>query len=188
MTSPPTTTSKDQPMNVRNAHSTNSAPEQWNTTCYRDLIAKAVANRDLDTVLAVRDGEMNRLRNRVAALESAGAELLRRVTTDQLQARLTTSPCGYIYDGILIIELGDDADRVVTIGHVDKAAFGRAYDTYLNEVCGPDRLDLGFTIEEFAAEAWHAVAYIRPLDEFPHGEFEIVLDKAGDVNVTVRDN
>jgi len=109
-------------------------------------------------------------------------------TTDQLRARLKSAPAGYTYSGIPIFDIGDCAEQVITIGHVDKTAFAKAYDAYLDEVCGADRLGQEFTIEEFAGEARHVKAFIRHVEEFPHGEFEVVFDKAGDVDVTVRDN
>lgn len=111
-------------------------------------------------------------------------------TTAELEARLKDTPCGYTYDGIPVFELGDDAELVITIGHVDKAAFAQAYDAYLEEVCGPDRFKLGqcFTVEEFVAEADYRKARIRPMEEFPHGEFEVDIAEDGDVDVTVRCN
>lgn len=109
-------------------------------------------------------------------------------TTDQLREQLNTTPYGYTYDGIPIFELGDCAELVVTIGHVGKAKFAKAYDAYLEEVCGDDRLGQCFTVEDFIAEAEYRKARINRLDEFPLGEFEVVLDKAGDVDVTVRWN
>lgn len=109
-------------------------------------------------------------------------------TTDQLREQLKTTPYGYTYDGIPVWELGDDAEQVITIGHVDTAAFARAYDAYLEEVCGDDRLGQCFTVEEFTADAEYRKARIHHVDEFPHGEFEIVFDQAGDVDVTVRCN
>src|SRR4051794_35963691 len=78
------------------------------------------------------------------------------ITTEQLREQLKTTPYGYIYDGIRIFELGEDAELVVTIGHVDRAAFAKAYDAYLDEVCGEQLRDLfgqRFTVEEFVAEA-----------------------------------
>src|SRR5262249_24117081 len=103
-------------------------------------------------------------------------------TSDQLREQLKTMPYGYTYDAIPIFELGEAAEEVITIGHVDKAAFAKAYDAYLEEVYGDDRYESQrFTIEQFTAEAEYRQARIHRMEEFPLGEFEVVFDKAGDV-------
>lgn len=110
-------------------------------------------------------------------------------TTDQLREQLKSTPFGYTYGGIPIFELGEQAEQVITIGHVDKAEFARAYDAYLDEVCGGDRTQWQrFTVEEFAAEASYQKARIDQLEEFPLGDFGVVIDESGDVDVTVREN
>lgn len=112
--------------------------------------------------------------------------------TDQLREQLESAPYGYTYDGIPVFELGEDCELVITIGHVDKAAFAKAYDAYLDEVCGDQLRDLfgqRFTVEQFVAEAEYRKARINRLEEFLLGEFEVYLDDAvGDVDVTVRWN
>lgn len=110
-------------------------------------------------------------------------------TTDQLREEFIRCSQGLVYDGIPIIELGDDAEQVITFGHVDKSALVKAYDAYLRDVCGEPLSKLqGFTVEEFADEAEYQKARIRHLEEFPLGEFEVVFDENGDVDITVRVN
>jgi hypothetical protein len=106
--------------------------------------------------------------------------------SDQLREQLKTTPGEYIYDGIPIVELGDAAEVVITPGHVDTVAFAKAYDAYLDEVCGEGRFEW-FTVEEFAAEAEYRKARIHHV-EVSLGEFEVVFDEAGDVDITVRWN
>lgn len=112
------------------------------------------------------------------------------VTLAELTERLKATPWPHTFtvDGIPVWEIGDEGEWLMTLGHVDKTAFAKAYDAYLEEVCGDDRLGQCFTIEEFVSEAEYRKARIARLEEFPLGEFEVVLDKAGDVDVTVRDN
>jgi len=101
--------------------------------------------------------------------------------TDELREQLKGTPYGYTYNGIPVIELGDAGEWLITIGHVDKAAFARACDAYYRDVNGDDwpRAE----VARIAEEARHRKARIVNPDEFLVGECEFVFDE-GDVDIT----
>jgi len=108
-------------------------------------------------------------------------------TTADLRERLRANLWPCTYNGIPIWELGDSAELTITIGHVDPAAFARAYDAYLRAV-GADPLteETGVTVGEFAASVRHRRARIIRPEQLPAGEFGIEFtEHDGDVDVTV---
>lgn len=99
-------------------------------------------------------------------------------TTDQAYEQFKTT-CGYTYDGIPVIELGDAGDWIVTIGHVDKTAFAKACDAFYREVNGDDWPRAG--VARIAEEAKHRKALV--VDPDADGECVFFFDE-GDVDVT----
>lgn len=92
----------------------------------------------------------------------------------------------HTYDGIPVIEIGDDGEWLVTVGHVDKNKFARACDDYYRDVRNESLTDVyEVSLQEVARETTHKKARIVRLEEFPFGDFELRFDNNGDVDVTV---
>lgn len=110
----------------------------------------------------------------------------RAVTLTDLQDRLKAAPWRHTYNGIPVFELGDDGEWLVTIGHVDKAAFVEACDAYYRDTAGHALTEVwhGWTTAEVIEETEHTKARIGYPDEFPAGEFAVWFGE-GDVDVTV---
>ena len=85
----------------------------------------------------------------------------------------------HTYDGIAVIELGDDGEWLFTLGHIAPAAFAAACEAFYQDVCGEP-----LPSTDPAANTVHTTARIIPDTDFPHGEFEVRFGE-GDLNVTV---
>jgi hypothetical protein len=93
--------------------------------------------------------------------------------------QLAVAPWRHTYDGIPVIELGDDGEWIFTPGHIDKDAFAAACEAFYQDVCGEPLPD-----PDPAASITHITARIIPEADFPYGEFEVRFHD-GDLQVTV---
>ena len=93
--------------------------------------------------------------------------------------QLAAASWRHTYNGIPVIELGDDSEWIITPGHIDPAAFTAACEAFYQDVCGETLPDT-----DPAANITHTTARIIPAAEFPHGEYEVRFGQ-GDMSVTV---
>lgn len=116
------------------------------------------------------------------------------VNFEQLQEQLKAAPWRHTYDGIPLIEFGDEGEWLMTIGHVDKTAFVNACDAYYRDVRGEpiwrnddvDPVPVAVRAERLAflvADTRHRKARIVKQEEFPHGDWEVHFGE-GDIPVT----
>ena len=93
--------------------------------------------------------------------------------------QLAAAPWRHTYDGIPVIELGEDSEWLFTPGHIDPAAFAAACEAYHQDVCGEPLPDT-----DPVTSITHINARILPEAGFPYGEYEVRFHD-GDVQITV---
>ena len=96
---------------------------------------------------------------------------------------MSDQPCTptwrHTYNGIPVIELGEDGEWIIAPGHIDTVAFAAACEAFYQDVCGES-----LPGTDPAASITHTTARITPAAEFPYGEYEVRFND-GDLQITV---